>query len=59
MRSVEAHLGEPNGCRLFSETLTAQIKSIFADETRLVGTEPARKENETKGVEYFAICAYH
>ena len=39
---VKANLGEAYCCRLFSKTLTAQIKAIFADETSLVGTEAAK-----------------
>ena len=57
---IQAYLGEPNGCRFFSETLTAQIKSVFADETCLVGTESARVDDETMdyGV-LLQVGAYH
>jgi len=34
-------LSEPNGGRLFTEALTAEVKTVFADETSLVGTETA------------------
>jgi hypothetical protein len=55
---LQAYFGEPNGCRFFSETLTAQIKSVFADETRLMGTESARMDNEATacGVYFQHLC---
>lgn len=59
-KSMKAYLGEPNSCRFFSETLTAQIKSVFADETGLVGTESARMEDEATECRVFLqVCAYH
>jgi hypothetical protein len=55
LQSLETHLGEPNGCRLFSEALTTQIKSIFADEPRLVGAEPAERDNQVMDAVCFAV----
>jgi len=34
-------LDKTDSSRLFTETLTAKVKSILADETGLVGAEPA------------------
>ncbi len=36
------HLDETNGSRLFAEALSAEVKTVLADETSLVGTETAR-----------------
>ena len=33
------HLVEPDGCGLLAEALTAEVKAVFSDETRLVGAE--------------------
>jgi len=37
------NLGETDGGGLFTETLTAEVKAVFADETSLVGTETAEE----------------
>jgi len=36
------HLGETNRCRLFTEALTAKIKTVLANETSLMGTQAAK-----------------
>lgn len=36
-----ANLAETDGGGLFTETLTAEVKAVFADETSLVGTQTA------------------
>ena len=36
-----SHLGETDSSRLFTETLTAEIEAVLADETSLMGAEAA------------------
>jgi len=36
------HLDKTDGSRLFTETLSAKVKSVLAYETGLMGTESAR-----------------
>ncbi len=36
-----SHLEEPNGRGLLTEALTAEVKSVLANETSLVGAEAA------------------
>jgi hypothetical protein len=38
-----ANLLETDGGGLFTETLTAQVKTVFSDETSLVGTQTTEK----------------
>lgn len=38
---VESYLNESNVCGFFSEALTADIETIFADETCFVGADSA------------------
>ena len=39
------HFDKPDGSRLFTETLPTKVKTVFADETSLVGTETARQND--------------
>jgi len=42
MRNRESSgLDESDSSRLFTETLTAEIKAIFTDDTSLMGAQPA------------------
>jgi len=41
MRALSPVLNETNGSRLFTEALTAEVESVFADETRLMGAKAA------------------
>jgi hypothetical protein len=43
-----AHLVEPDSSRLFTETLTAQVQAILANQTGLVSTETATLRREDK-----------
>jgi hypothetical protein len=36
-----ANLYETDGSRLFAETLTAEVKTVFADDTSLVSAQTA------------------
>lgn len=38
-----ANLFETNGSRLLAETLTTQVKTVFSDDTSLVGTQTAEE----------------
>jgi len=38
-RGISSCLGEANSSRLFTEALTAEVKTVLADETCLVGAE--------------------
>ena len=45
------YLAETDGGRLFTETLAAEVKAVFADETGLVctqTTEGARRRNQSE-----------
>ena len=39
------HLGEPDGGGLLTEALTAEVEAVLADETSLVSTVAAEKDN--------------
>ena len=38
-----ANLGETDGGGLFTKTLTAEVKAVFADDTSLVGAQTAEE----------------
>ena len=41
------YLDETDGSRLFTEALTAEVKTVLADETSLVSAETAEKKATT------------
>lgn len=42
--NITTHLDESDGSRLLTETLTAEVDTVLADETSLVGAEAAVDE---------------
>ena len=54
-----ANLFEPDGSGLFTETLTAQVKTIFSDETSLMGTQTAEKARKKLVSEQDRRLSYH
>ena len=54
------YLHKPNGSRLLSETLTAQIEAILADETRLVCAEATANQGPSVlTLDFKARNTYH
>ena len=54
-----ANLCETNGSRLFAETLTAQVKAVFPDETSLMGTQTAEKAGKKSASEKGHRLSHH
>lgn len=46
----KSNLGETDGCGLFTETLTTEIKTVFTDDTSLVGAQTAEEAHMKKPI---------
>ena len=42
------HFDKTDGSRLFTETLSTKVKTVFADETSLVSTETAGQNDQSE-----------
>lgn len=54
--TTKTHFAETDSSRLFTEALTAEVKSVFADDTSLVGAQSAGRSLSAIVLVYALTC---